>query len=137
MLWAVVIFGASTDSLSSAHTALIVEPLFRWLYPSISPENLELAHHLVRKSAHVMEYFIFFILLFRGVRGNRRGWRWSWALTAWFIAAVYSGLDEFHQSFVPSRGASVWDSLLDSAAAFLALVVLYLAFHFLRRASRT
>lgn len=78
LLWAAIIFLLSTDSFSSAHTAFIIEPLLRWLFPSISQNALNLAHHLVRKSAHFTEYFIFFLLLYHGIRGNRRGWHWSW-----------------------------------------------------------
>jgi len=37
-------------------------------------------------------------------------------------------LDEIHQSFVASRGASPYDSLLDSIGAFAALVVLWMWF---------
>ena len=48
------------------------------------------------------------------------------------IAAGYSALDEIHQSFVASRGASAWDSLLDSVSALVAVVVVYL-FYRLRR----
>jgi VanZ family protein len=70
------------------------------------------------------------------MRGSSRGWRWTWALTAWLIAAAYSCLDEFHQSFVASRTASPWDSLLDSTGALLALLALYLIYRRFPRASR-
>jgi VanZ family protein len=136
VLWAIVIFFASTDSFSSDHTALLIEPIVRWFYPYISRENLELAHHLIRKSAHLTEYFIFFLFLYRGMRGNRLGWRWSWAFIAWLLAAAYSCLDEFHQSFVASRTASPWDSLLDSTGSLLALVALFLIYRLFPRLSR-
>jgi VanZ family protein len=70
------------------------------------------------------------LLLYRGVRGARRGWRWSWGLTALFIAASYSILDEIHQAFVASRTASPYDSLLDSVGAFVAFAVLCIWFRF-------
>jgi VanZ family protein len=128
VLWAILISILSTDAFSGARTSLLIEPILRWLYPSISPERLEFAHHLVRKSAHFVEYFIFFLLLYHGIRGTRRDpapWHWSWALVAWLIAAAYSALDEIHQIFVPSRGPSAWDSLLDSSGALVALLVLF------------
>jgi VanZ family protein len=128
ILWAIIISVFSTDAFSPERTGRYIEPLLRWLYPSISPGNLVLAHHLVRKSAHFVEYFIFFLLLYHGFRAMSRDsapWHWSWALIAWFIAAAYSALDEIHQSFVPSRGPSAWDSLLDSTGALAALLVLF------------
>lgn len=139
LLWAALIFTLSTDTFSASHTYRMIQPILRWLFPSISPEVLDLVHHLVRKTAHFVEYFIFFLLLYRGVRATRttsRGWHTSSALIAWFIAAAYSASDEIHQIFVPSRGPSPWDSLLDSTGALIALFVLYLIYHrFLRARS--
>ncbi len=135
VLWAVVVFFASTDIFSSDNTSHIIVPLLHWLFPFLQAEQLEYAHHLIRKSAHFTEYFIFCLLLYRGIRAGQRGWRLSWGLYAWLIAAVYSMLDEVHQSFVASRTASPWDSLLDSTGAFFGLIVVFL-FYGLRRGTR-
>ena len=134
LLWACLIFTFSTDYFSSDHTATVLLPLVHWLFPHLSPHQLHFIHHLIRKSAHFTEYFIFCLLLFRGFRGARTGWRWTWAFFAWFSAAAYSSLDEIHQAFVASRGASPYDSLLDSIGALIAFAALYLWFHFRRNA---
>jgi VanZ family protein len=128
LLWAILISVLSTNSFSAEHTSLVIEPIFRWLFPHITQDTLDLLHHLVRKSAHFTEYFIFALLLYHGMRASHRDdrpWHWSWALVAWLIAAIYSAFDEIHQIFVPSRGPSVWDSMLDSAGALFALLVLF------------
>jgi VanZ family protein len=132
LLWAGVITFASTDTFSSANTSSVLVPIVRWIYPAISNEHLEAIHFSVRKSAHFAEYFIFYVLLYRGIRGRRSGWRWSWGVTAWIIAAAYSVLDEIYQSFVASRTASPWDSLLDSAGALVALLCVLLFVRFMR-----
>jgi len=133
LVWAAMIFLLSTDSFSSSQTGLLFEPLIRWFCPSLTAKQFDIIHHIIRKCAHFAEYFVFFLLLYRGVRGSRRGWHWSWALIAWLIAAAYSALDEIHQIFVPSRGPSPLDSLLDSSAALIALLVLYFLYRrFLR-----
>jgi VanZ family protein len=36
---------------------------------------------------------------------------------------VYALIDEYHQSFVPSRTASVFDSLIDMAGGITALIL--------------
>jgi VanZ family protein len=135
LLWAAVIFAASSDTFSAANTASFLEPIFRGILPSLTDVQFRILHFFIRKSAHFIEYFVFFLLLYRGIRGARRDWHWSWAFAAWFIAAAYSALDEIHQSFVASRTASAWDSLLDSAGALVALLVVLLFYRLQRRRS--
>jgi VanZ family protein len=132
--WAVLIFSMSTDTFSAEHTGSVLEPLLRWLVPSLSAEQFDTIHFLIRKSAHLSEYFVFCLLLYRGVRGARRGWRWSWGFAALCCAAGYSVLDEIHQAFVASRTASAYDSLLDSTGAFVAFLALWLWFRWRRSA---
>jgi VanZ family protein len=128
LCWAAVIFSLSTDAFSADHTGRILRPILFWLMPHLTEQAFVTIHFFVRKTAHFIEYFIFCLLLYRGVRGGQRGWRWSWALTAVFIAAGYSALDEIHQAFVASRTASPYDSLLDSIGATFAVVALFLWF---------
>lgn len=127
--WAALIFSLSTDPFSAAHTSRILRPILFWLIPHLTEHGFRTIHFFVRKAAHFSEYFVFCLLLYRGIRGGQRGWRWSWALTALFIAVGYSALDEIHQAFVASRTASPYDSLLDSAGAAFATVVLWLWFY--------
>jgi len=127
--WACVIFSLSTDTFSAEHTASVFEPLMRSLIPSLTAHQLHSIHHFIRTCAHFSEYFVFCLLLYRGVSGGGKGWRWSWGLAALFCAAGYSALDEIHQAFVASRTASAYDSLLDSAGAFVAFAVLWLWLH--------
>jgi VanZ family protein len=136
LVWAVIISLLSTDTFSAEHTGLVLQGILHWLLPQLTAEQFEFVHHVVRKSAHLTEYFIFYVFLYRGIRGARQGWHWSWAFMAWFIAAGYSALDEIHQSFVASRTASPWDSLLDSTGAFISMIVLFLMYRY-RRLSRT
>jgi VanZ family protein len=122
--WAGLISILSTDVFSSEHTSRFIVPALHWLFPAASGATLELLHAIIRKSAHVTEYFIFSIFLIRALRGKDRGWHLRWAIWAVVIAGGYSTLDEFHQSFVASRTASPWDALLDTAGASAAQVVL-------------
>src|ERR1700731_1564830 len=124
--WASLISWASTDLFSTSHTSRFILPVLHWLLPLASGETLERLHFLIRKSAHFTEYFAFSFLLLRAARGEHRGWQTRWAILALVIAAGYSALDEFHQSFVPSRTASPWDSLLDTAGAAIAQGLLWL-----------
>jgi VanZ family protein len=133
IIWACIIFTLSTDSFSSDNTSSYIGPILHWLFRSLSAEQIDMIHHYIRKTAHFSEYFIFYLLLFRGVRSDRQGWRWTWGLAALAIAAGYSALDEIHQAFVISRTASPWDSLLDSVGAFVASIVVFLWYFSKRR----
>jgi VanZ family protein len=126
VLWAALIFTASTNLFSSTNTSRVILPLLHWLLPRAPQSTLESIHGLIRKCGHITEYFIFGVLLVQAVRGPRRGWQLRWALIALLIAAGYSGLDEWHQSFVPSRTASPWDSLLDTSAAATAQLAVWI-----------
>ena len=128
IVWACVISGLSTDSFSSEHTSVFIIPALRFLLPHASAETLELMHGVIRKMAHLTEYFILSIFLMHGLRGEDRGWKLKWAIWAIVIAAGYASFDEFHQSFVPSRTASPWDALLDTVGASIAQLFLWVWF---------
>ena len=117
ILWATAIWFFSTASFSASATSRILIPLLHWLLPQASRETLELLHGLIRKAAHFVEFFIFSLLVLRGIRGERRGWKVAWGLATVLIAAGYAALDEVHQAFVPGRTASPMDSLLDTCGA--------------------
>jgi VanZ family protein len=124
--WAGLIFFFSTDLFSGAQTSRFLIPFLRWLFPGASAHTLHQIHLYVRKSGHIIEYSIFSLLLYRGIRGGRAGWRITWALAAVAIAACYAALDEVHQAFVPSRGPSAFDVLLDTCGAAAAQVLAWL-----------
>lgn len=128
-LWMLVIFLMSTDIGSGGHTSRILGPLVRWLMPGAPASTLDQIHFLVRKGGHLTEYAILGLLIWRAlVRPRWRklgGWHWKPALLAVGISAAYAAGDEFHQSFVPSRGASVRDVMIDSCGAAMGMLVLW------------
>ena len=123
IIWAAAISMFSTHYFTSENTASIFVPILRWLFPSLSLETINSLHHIVRKSAHVTEYFILSLLLLRGIRGGRSGLRLAWALVTIAIVFAYASLDEFHQSFVPGRTAAFSDVLIDTSGGALAQAV--------------
>jgi VanZ family protein len=124
--WACLISVLSTDLFSSEHTSHFIIPVLHWLFPHAGAETLDLVHALIRKTAHLTEYFILSVFLLHALHGKDRGWKLRWAIWTVAIAAGYAGLDEFHQSFVPSRHSSPWDALIDTTGAAAGLVVVWL-----------
>jgi VanZ family protein len=112
----------STHYFSSAETSRILIPFLHRIFPFASLHTLSRMHTAIRKLAHVTEFGVLSTAVFHGVRGERSGWRWQWALVTLIIAVSYAGLDEWHQSFVPMREARFRDVLIDATGALLAQV---------------
>lgn len=126
-LWIALIFWASTDQFSSEHTGGIIRPWIEWLFPRMSPDEIETLHGIVRKAAHVTEYAIFALLVARALMSSSvtlfsRGW----LVICCILLAAVAATDEYHQSFVPSRTAAITDVLIDMSGGLLALAILAL-----------
>jgi len=126
LLWTAVIFAASTAPFSSGSTAPLLEKLINAIHP-LSPDTFVVLHFLIRKASHLAEYGILGGLVFRAIRAERPGRELRWAVAAIVIAAVVASLDEWHQSFIPSRTASSQDVLVDTLGATLAQVLFFRA----------
>ena len=129
ILWMAVIFSASSDSGSGPRSSRYIEPVLRWFKPDLSRETADAIVAVVRKCAHVMEYGVLAVLLWWARRGTSRraeAWNWWHAGFALVGAIVYAVTDELHQAFVPNRGPSLGDVLLDTLGAGLGLLVVWL-----------
>jgi len=129
--WIPAVIAAALISIFSTHyftpeeTGRVIVPLLRWFLPSASPNFIRHLHFGIRKLAHVVEFGVFSITVFRALRGPRAGWRLDWALLTLLIAVSYAVLDEFHQTYVPLRHASATDIAIDGLGAILAQVVVW------------
>jgi VanZ family protein len=86
-------------------------------------------HHYLRKTGHVIGYGMLSLLLLRGWRATFGGLPTLLlraALLAWLGTLSVAALDEWHQSFIPSRTGTVWDVVLDSIAGVAFLLAAYL-----------
>jgi VanZ family protein len=108
--------------MSAEHTDRVVEAVVRAVVPNASARTVEAVNHLLRKTSHVSEYFLFVLLLDRGFW---HVWRSApRSVAASVVAAVlYSLTDEGHQGWVPSRTASLLDCGWDTLGAALAATI--------------
>ena len=125
LLWLGVIFIGSTDLMSAEHTSRIIGPILRWLNPDISNAAIAHVQFIVRKTAHLTEYAILALLLWRAfIRNTRLRTKMSILfILGWSLAIVAAASDEFHQSFVASRTASVRDVMIDAVGALFGLLI--------------
>ena len=142
LIWMALIFTGSSDVLAGGHTSRFFVPFMRWLFGSrLSPDQIESVHFLFRKCGHLSEYAILCVLFERALAGLRsvetaksQHPRRNRGALAILLSAFYAASDEFHQSFVPSRTASLHDVLIDTAgAAFGLCLYLLVASYLLRR----
>ncbi|HAM38459.1 MAG: hypothetical protein A2539_06400 [Elusimicrobia bacterium RIFOXYD2_FULL_34_15] len=107
-------------------------PVFIWCYlifylsdiPGLDT-GLGIYDLLLRKAAHIVEYFILTLLLYRAFR---KSFFLSFtAIIFWssFLSLLYAVSDEFHQSFIPNRDGNFGDVLID-AIGILLVVFIYL-----------
>lgn len=134
ILWILFISCASTAEFSAVNTSRYLRPLVLWFFPTLSEAQLAAIHFLLRKLGHFAEYAVLAFLARRALITSSRGQlRQRWFELGLLLVVIYGLLDEFHQSFVPSRTASVYDSAVDIAGGLTVLLL----FKLRDRAGRT
>lgn len=126
IIWMAVIFFMSTESFSFSRTSKYVIPLLHAIFPFFSLKTIHDLHTFLRKLGHFTEYAVLSWLWFRTLQARDLTWSTRSALMAFLLSSLYALTDEFHQSFVPSRGPSFVDVGIDSAGAAFALLILKL-----------
>ncbi len=129
-LWMILIaIEGSSDAFSAEKTSRILYPIFHFLM------GLDLVHfevwHRYLETGHFVGYFTLSFFLFRAWRATLHlpwapRWTMRWATIAFFMSALVASLDEWHQSFLPSRTGVFRDVVLDSCGALTAQVLIFL-----------
>ena len=137
ILWLIVICIESTPYLSAHETSRILYPLLHFLF-GVSYASFEPWHHLLRKTGHVVGYALLSFFLFRAWRETLpsptpRQWALKWSMMAVLGTLIVASLDEWHQTYLPSRTGRWQDVVLDTSAGIGAQILLYL---FLRNSIR-
>jgi len=118
ILWTGVVLAFSTSGASMSRTSRIIRPILEFLFPGAPEETLVFYHGIVRKCAHFFEYALLAALGARAFTSSSR----SFLARHPFLAAVLSAvavaaIDEFNQSFDPSRTGTFRDVVLDFCGA--------------------
>jgi len=118
--WTAIVVWLSGEGWGASSTGVLLTPFLSALFPWAAPEQIQAAHWLIRKAAHVSEYAVLAGL-----------WRWALAArlspagpAAFGLSVLTAALDELHQATTMTRTGSAGDVVLDSAAAAAALVAL-------------
>lgn len=105
IIWALVIFSFSSS-------------------PAIKTSEIHWQDFIVKKTAHIAEYFIFSFLLYRALVNSQIKKRNAFLYTV--MAAFFYGVtDEFHQSFTQGRESRLRDVMIDTAGSLLFVFFCY------------
>ena len=131
VVWLILIAIESTTWLSSDHTSRILYPIFHF-FTGVDRAQFAVWNYYIRETGHVVGYFVCSLLLFGAWRATLRAandyrrWAYRWAAIAWVMTAAVASLDEWHQTFLPGRTGRFRDVVLDSSAALLAQILIFL-----------
>jgi VanZ family protein len=125
LAWMGLILFMSGDTGSAEHSGAWLTAFLGalGLGGAASPETLAALNAVVRKMGHFLAYATLALLygrLARRVRGRPDA---AAMVAAWTAAVAWATLDEWHQSFFASRGASPADVALDALGAAAGLLV--------------
>jgi VanZ family protein len=134
LLWMGLIFWMSTGMFSWDNSYHFLEQILRSIRPKISHNTLVTINNGLRKTGHLTEYFISGMLVFRAFKAGSTAPRVSrWAILSFVFIVLLAASDEFHQSFVATRTASIFDVGIDTAGGLLAICVSMLRHYRMRR----
>ena len=121
VLWMAFIFYMSScnGNVSSDQSGTIAYVLHNILGINYSDKLI----FIIRKCAHVSEFFILGILVINLV--SKYNVKHIYFIS-FIICVLYSSSDEFHQLFVPGRSGQVTDVLIDLIGVVLGLLLVFL-----------
>jgi VanZ family protein len=116
------VLSLSGDAGSDTNTARLLQ----WLlsrFVDLEPAQIDRINFFLRKTGHVLAYGCMYFLWFRAFREQAHYGRWRACLWSLGLCLLYSSTDEGRQWFHASRGASIWDVMLDMSGASLAALL--------------
>jgi VanZ family protein len=127
-VWTGLISFESSDFFSSQNTGSMLYALLTRLFGDINFYYFLIFHHYLRKTGHVVGYGVLSLLLLRGWRATLvqdHALVLRTVLLSWLGTVCVAAMDEWHQSYIPSRTGTVRDVTLDTVAGVAFLLVAY------------
>lgn len=113
VIWLIVIYKiTASPSATGSNTLNFIQTQL-----GISEPAADLLNFFIRKLSHITVFGFLAILLYFVFKKNPFFW-------AWLCTTLYAGTDEFHQLLVSGRTSSIYDVMIDSFGAIVALTLL-------------
>ncbi|HDK7137988.1 teicoplanin resistance protein VanZ [Clostridium botulinum] len=129
-IWMVIIFIFSNQpgESSDKNNFFVADALTKGKIDLFKHIDYNFLNFLIRKAAHITEYFILFMLLYYAFK---KTFYKNLKIKAAIITILYACTDEFHQLFIPGREGKVRDVLIDSIGVFIGVFLIY-TFEFIK-----
>ena len=135
VLWMIIMFDFSQDNgevstnKSDSFIKQVYEVVCKITHQEVTPEKIEQFTNntfvIVRKAAHIIEYFVLSILLMSVIKD----WLHKKEFILGFsISLIYAISDEIHQLFISGRSGSIIDIFIDLIGIVLGIGIYYLIY---------
>lgn len=116
--WMILIFMLShqNGSISSKQSDTVLK-----FIPRNFVSNEMILITMVRKLAHIVEYFVLFVLIYTNIKEYKSKNLYKLSFT---LSLLYSSFDEFHQVFITDRSGSIIDVLIDAIGIIIACILI-------------
>ena len=116
-LWMIFIFIMShTSSIDSSNQSGFI---VNFINNILHIDDVELLETLIRKSAHLFEYFVLGILMINCLRKYNIK---NHILISIILCFTYACTDEIHQLFIPGRDGNIKDVIIDTLGSFIGII---------------
>lgn len=118
VLWMVFIFAMSSFDApqSDGQSGLIVNIVNNVIHTS----NIDLLTTIIRKLAHLTEYFILGLLMINCLKDYKINKIYILSVVFSFIYAI---TDELHQTFISGRSGEIRDVVIDTIGALIGILI--------------
>ena len=118
LIWLIFIFvmshfDADTSSSQSGSIVEVIANIF-------NIKNIEILSLIIRKLAHITEYFILGILTINCLKDYKIKYLY---ISSILFCIIYACSDEFHQLFISGRSGTIIDVLIDSIGIILGIFI--------------
>lgn len=129
IIWICFIFGNSllNGASSGRLSGGITEKVFKVLQSMHINITLDTLHHLIRKGAHVTEYFLLGIIIFLNVYEYMKEPKYFISFSV-AICLLISIIDETIQTMVDGRSGNIVDVGIDSIGFLVSITILSIIF---------
>lgn len=123
--WLIVIFGLSNQQAEASNNLSngLLEQIAIFFNISNIPDFVERFAKIIRKCAHLGEYFILGILAYNTARGFKIS---KPVLSTFAFCFLFAVSDEIHQLFINGRSGSAIDVVIDCFGSLISIFLIHL-----------